>query len=279
MIKAILADIDGTLIEGGNLQTVHPILKETIRKVRNYGILFSLASGRPFFEQEAFHRLLIEPTEGGKVNPLLDVYRAGEGIVYEGSCVRLLGYDEVYQLGGLTREQLREINQFAEEQGLFTEMVPQANNDRYETTTGRVTPTFRSEGRTNTELLERTYHRVKPILEERFPFVEVVMSADAIDINAKGVTKGPPTRKYAEITGIPLEQIAAMGDSGNDMPMLDVVGQAGGLAIYVGRRAEQEEIVRQYAHHFVPNQRGVLGTVEALEYVIQCNESGNYGKN
>ncbi len=258
MIKAILADIDGTLIEGGNLQTVHPVLKEVVWKVRNTGILFSLASGRPFFEQEAFHRLLIEP----------DTYRPGEGIIYEGSCVRLLGYDEVYQLGGLTREQLREINQFAEEQGLFTEMVPQQHDDRYETATGRVTPTFISEGRTDSELLERTFLKVKPVFEERFPFVEVLMSADAIDIYAKGMTKAPPTRKYAEISGIPLKHIAAIGDSGNDMPMLDVVGQAGGLAIYVGRRPEQEEIVRQYANHFIPQQRGVFGTVEALEYII-----------
>lgn len=260
-IDAILADIDGTLTEGGNIKTINTALKQAIKEVRETGVLFSLASARPWFEQVAFHHLLISP----------DIFEQGEGISYEASCVRLLGSKESYCLGGLSAEQIKEVEQFVVQQKLFTEMVHQANNDRYETTTGYVTPTFISEGRTDTELLERTYLRVKPILEVQFPFLEAVMSADAIDINAKGVTKAKPAQKYAEITGISLENIAAIGDSGNDMPMLDLVGKAGGLAIYVGKRAEQEAIVRQYAHHFIPAQKSVTGTVEGLRYIVQFN--------
>lgn len=260
-INAILADIDGTLTEGGNIKTVNPSLKQAIKEVRETGVLFSLASARPWFEQINFHHLLISP----------DSYNEGEGISYEASCVRLLGRIECYQLGGLTKEQIREVEAFAAQQKLFTEMAHQANNDRYETTTGYVTPTFISDGRTDTELLERTYKRVKPLLEQQFPFLEAVMSADAIDLNAKGVTKAKPARKYSEITGIPLENIAAIGDSGNDLPMLDLVGKAGGLAIYVGKKTEQEAVVRQYAHHFIPEQKGVMGTVEGLRYIVQFN--------
>jgi len=260
-IKAILADIDGTLTDGGNIKMVNPALKKAIKGVRDVGVLFSLASARPWFEQEAFHQLLISP----------EWYKQGEGILYEASCVRLLGSTESYRLGGLTKEQIEAVEKFAAERQLFTEMVHQANNDRYETTTGYVTPTFISEGRTNSELLERTYQRVKPILEAQFPFLEAVMSADAIDINAKGVTKAKPTRKYAEITGIPLENMAAIGDSGNDMPMLDLVGKTGGLAVYVGKKPEQEAAVRKYDRHFIPKQKGVMGTVEAFRYIVIVN--------
>jgi|SRR3989338_1726938 len=260
-IHAILADIDGTLTEGGNIKTADPALKKAIKDVRDSDILFSLASARPWFEQEAFHHLLISP----------DFYKPGEGISYEASCVRLLGKTECYQLGGLSKEQIKEVEQFASELQLFTEMAHQANNDKYETTTGYVTPTFISEGRTNTELLERTYQKVKPILEEKFPFLDIVMSADAIDINAKGVTKAKPVQKYSEITGIPLENIAAIGDSGNDLPLLDLVGKAGGLAIYVGKKPEQEAAIRQYAHHFIPEQKNVMGTVEGLQYIVRIN--------
>ena len=157
-IQAILADIDGTLTEGGNIKTVDPSLRQAIKEVRDAEVLFSLASARPWFEQIAFHHLLLSP----------DTYRHGEGISYEASCVRLLGKTECYQLGGLSKEQIREVEQFATEQKLFTEMAHQANNECYETTTGYVTPTFISEGRTNEELLKRTYQKVKPILEERF---------------------------------------------------------------------------------------------------------------
>ena len=260
-IQAILADIDGTLTEGGNIKTVNPTLKKAIKDVRESGVLFSLASARPWFEQIEFHHLLISP----------DTYQHGEGISYEASCVRLLGKTECYQLGGLSKEQIREVEQFAAEQQLFTEMIHQANNERYETTTGYETPTFLSEGRTNEELLNRTYQKVKPILEERFSFLDIVMSADAIDINAKGVTKALPAKKYAELTRIPLENIAAIGDSGNDMPMLELIGKAGGLAAYVGKKAEQEAVVRSYAHHFIPEQKNVRGTVEALQYIVRVN--------
>jgi len=260
-IKAILADIDGTLIEGGNIKRADLALKKATREVRDAGVLFSLASARIYLEQEAFHQLLISP----------DHYKAGEGISYEASSVRLLGSEQSYRLGGLSAEQILEIEEFVTKMQLFTGMVHQANNHLFETTTGYVTPTFLSEGKTDSELLERTYQRVKPILEERFPFVETVMAIDAIDINAKGVTKALPAQKYAELTGIPLENIAAIGDSGNDLPMLDLIGRAGGLAMYVGKRAEQEAIVRQYAHHFIPNQKGVKGTIEGLQYILNFN--------
>lgn len=258
VIRAILADIDGTLTEGGRLDFIDDNVRKAIRDVREEGVFFCLASARPWFEQEPFHHSLIAP----------DSFMPGEAILYEGSCVRLLGAEQVYQLGGLTRDQIIEIKAFIAREGLLKEMVPQANNDLYETTTGYVTPTFISEGRTDGYLLENNYANVKPILERQFPFVEVVMSADAIDINAKGVTKGPPTIKYAEISGIPLHEMAAIGDSGNDLAMLKAVGDAGGLVVYVGRRLEQEAVARSYAQHFIPAARGPLGTAEALEYII-----------
>lgn len=259
--QAIVADIDGTLTEGGNLSTVHPLLKQAIRSARQRGILFSLASGRPFFEQELFHQLLISP----------DNYKKGEAILYEASHLRLLGTTEVYKLGGLTKEELQEIEDFVRRERLFLEMIPQANNDCYETTTGYVTPTFISEGRTNTELLERTYRKVKPILEQKFSFVNVMMSADAIDIYAMGLTKAKPVQKYSELVGIPLEYIVAIGDSGNDMLMLEAVGNAGGLVIYVGTNPNQERIVRRYACHYISQRKGVLGTVESLNYILKLN--------
>ena len=48
------------------------------------------------------------------------------------------------------------------------------------------------------------------------------------------------------------------------MAMLELVGNAGGLVIYVGKNPEQEKIVRTYRNHYIPQQRGIIGTVESL---------------
>src|SRR3989344_2105299 len=104
-IQAILADIDGTLTEGGNIKTVDPSLRQAIKEVRDAEVLFSLASARPWFEQVQFHRLLISP----------DMFERDEGILYEASCVRLLGTTQGYRLGGLTKEQISEVEKFAAE--------------------------------------------------------------------------------------------------------------------------------------------------------------------
>ncbi len=258
-VRAIVVDIDGTLTERGNLESPLPELQDAVRAARQSGILFNLASARPYVEQEEFFHRLIGSSE----------FLSGEGILYEASSIRLFGDSTSYRLGGLSIAQLQEIRKFVAEHGLCLDMVPQAHNEKYETTTGYVTKTFITEGRTDTALLERRFQEAKPIIERHFHGVEAVMSADAIDINAKGVTKAKPTVKYAELVGIPLEHLAAIGDSGNDLPMLDVVGNAGGLAVYVGKRKEQAQRVQQYRRHLIPQQKGPWGTIEALTS-IRC---------
>jgi len=263
-ISAILSDADGTLIEGGQLNNFPLELKEAIQKVRECGILFNLASGRPYFEQIELYRLLIKP----------DIPKRNEGILYEGSRVRLLGESTAHILGGLSREQIKEIEEFLDKQNLVAGLVHQANNDKYETQTGYVTPTFISKNRTDIELLEQRFRKIKPAVENAFPHAEVSMSADAVDIFYRGLTKARPAIKYSELTGIPLNQIAAIGDSGNDMPMLEVVGEERGLVIYVGENPEQIGTIKKYKQHFIPNHKGPKGTIEGLEYILKYNKSG-----
>ncbi len=258
LLVAIVADIDGTLIEGGNIASADKNLKKAVKRVREKRILFSLGSGRTFLEQEAFHNLLIAP----------DHYTPGEAILYEGSCLRFLGGTTVYRLGGLTREQITEVELFAAEKKLFSGLVHRAGNETYETGSGYVTPTFIHEGRTDRELLKETYRRARPILEDQFSFLSVSISADGLDLTAKGVTKANPLRRYAELTGISLDEIAVFGDSSNDMLILELVGKAGGLPVYVGNNPEQEALVRSYPRYFIPEQRGVKGSIEALQNML-----------
>ena len=260
-IRAILSDVDGTLIEGGKLNHFSLDLKEAIKEARETGILFNLASGRPYFEQKQLYQLLIEP----------DIPDSNEGILYEGAGIILFG-GSTNLLGGLSKEQREEIEQYLQQHNLVEGLTHQANNEKYETKTGYVTPTFISEFKTNAVLLEQQFQKIKPAVEKEFPFAEVSISADAVDIFAKGLTKGRQTINYSELTGIPLNQIAAIGDSGNDMPMLEVIGKARGLVIYVGNNSDQIETVRKYKRHFIPKHKGPKGAIEGLEYILKYNK-------
>ena len=47
MIRLIVTDVDGTLVEDGS-PNINPKLFETILKLREKGIQFAVASGRPW---------------------------------------------------------------------------------------------------------------------------------------------------------------------------------------------------------------------------------------
>lgn len=84
-------------------------------------------------------------------------------------------------------------------------------------------------------------------------------SAGAVDITPAGVDKGVGVRALAGRLGIPLDEIAAVGDSLNDLPLLE----AAGLACAPGN-AEAE--VRRRAAYVSPEPygRGVLDILRRL---------------
>ena len=65
---------------------------------------------------------------------------------------------------------------------------------------------------------------------------EITTSLDSnLEINAPGVTKGSALLALAEHLGLARSQLMAMGDSGNDLAML----QAAGLGIAMGNATEE----------------------------------------
>lgn len=261
-IKSAHFDIDGVLITKGDFKSTPPELKKIIAEMRGQSVLFNLASGRPLFEQEELFRIF---TGNAEPKPL-------EGILYEASGVKLWGSGEKYQIGGLTYEQIDQIECFIFQQGLLTGMMPQLNNRKYASLTGYVTPSFRNGRGTDKKLLESKYGVVKPAIEQEFPFAQVEMSADAIDIMAKGVSKDKPTIKYAEITGIELDQTAAIGDSGGDMAMLKVVAQAGGAVAYIGENQAHIGELAGYNGFVRTTKLGPEGAVEFIRAIIEHNK-------
>ena len=65
---------------------------------------------------------------------------------------------------------------------------------------------------------------------------EITTSLDSnLEINAPGVTKGSALLALAEHLGLARSQLMAMGDSGNDLAML----QAAGLGVAMGNATEE----------------------------------------
>lgn len=75
--------------------------------------------------------------------------------------------------------------------------------------------------RTNMELLPPLRRR----MEAEIPQVEVSSSwVNNIEINPRGVNKGTALTALAASLSIPMEQVMALGDNDNDVPMLSVAG-------------------------------------------------------
>lgn len=58
----------------------------------------------------------------------------------------------------------------------------------------------------------------------RFPEFSAVISCDALEVTAQGVTKGEGLRQLCRITGIPIDRTVAFGDSENDAAALEAAG-------------------------------------------------------
>ncbi len=91
--------------------------------------------------------------------------------------------------------------------------------------------------------------------------VEVVDTKFAIHIKSPGVSKGRALEQIAELRGIELEEIAAIGDSENDRDMLAKAG----YAISVGEQALED------VADLVTADRYGAGAVQALRHLIEIS--------
>lgn len=77
--------------------------------------------------------------------------------------------------------------------------------------------------------------RIQSYLEKKYPNYHIVISADCYcDISSKKSTKGTSVKMLAEKLNINLKNTAVFGDAENDISMLSLIKNNGGLAIAVG---------------------------------------------
>ena len=95
--------------------------------------------------------------------------------------------------------------------------------------------------------------------------MELTASSDRdFELVPAGVGKGRTLALMSMLRGVPLERCAAVGDSANDLSMLEVVG----TPIAMGNAGQK---VKQAACHIAPDN-GHDGVAEAIRWCLEQRE-------
>jgi phosphoglycolate phosphatase (TIGR01487 family) len=219
-IKAVVVDVDGTLTDMNKVMFTSGI--EALRKVQERGVPVSLASGN------------VLPVAYG-----LSTYMGLQGPI-------------VAENGGVVAYRER-IYQVAE--GVLPEKAYQYLRSRMP-----VERLFTDNWRRTEVALRRTadLDRVQEELKDWNVTIEA--TGFAIHIMDPGHGKLAGVRKLAEICGIDISQIAAFGDSDNDVGML----RGCGYSVAVGNASEAARAAAKYVSPY-PHAAGVIDGLQQLE--------------
>lgn len=104
--------------------------------------------------------------------------------------------------------------------------------------------------------------RMREKIQTACPHLEVVSSwNNNFEVMKKGSSKGEAVKKLAEYLNIPKEQVMCIGDSENDLSML----QAAGVAVAMGNATDDVKAVADYIT--ADNQHG--GVAQAIHHYIK----------
>lgn len=270
-IRLVLSDIDGTLLDPDHGLSQRTL--EAVRALREAGVLFSLASGRP---PKAMLQLIetfgVEvPAAGFNGGTLFNP----DGSVLMAHC--LPAEAALVTLAMLAPEPDVEVWLFADGEWLRRDPPgPMVAREAAGLGYGpRVVESFEPYldrvdkivgASTNTQLLMELEARLQPKVKG---LAEVSRSQPVyLDVTALHANKGEALKALAAHLGVPLEQTLAIGDGGNDPAMFAVAG----LSIAMG---QAEEAVKRQAH-VVTGSNVEEGAAEAFErFILARHRSEN----
>lgn len=229
MLKVLLTDIDGTITDSSRRINTGAIA--AIRSLNDYGAEVILASGNTACFMDALCRMI--GTRGSFIAENGGVFRIG----YSG-LLRISGNPDV------PRSALSLVQQHFREKNVDLELY---------------SPDYR--------FSDRAFARTVPVDEVitvlRGQPVQVIDTGYAIHLQSPGVNKGTALLALAKELQIAKEEIMAVGDSVNDIPLLETAGtgiavanahpNAKGVASYVTRKEYGDgfvEAVEKYAGYF-----------------------------
>lgn len=245
-VRLIACDIDGTLLPFGNEKVSEENMR-AIKEARDAGILVTLATGRHYPTARA-------RVEEMGVADLPVIASNGADVRVNGRSVHISAMDDAIVEGIVKALIERGVPRY-----LFCEdeilCLPEDQDDEvfrmWTSDAGGTCPVRMYDSAD--ELLEAARGRTQKMLafvktqeehDSLLSFMNEMYGKTAditcggglnLEINAPGVTKALGLEKVCELLGIPIEQVMAIGDSGNDAEML----RAAGLGVAVGDAMEE----------------------------------------
>ena len=227
----VAIDIDGTLVN--SVHEITPAVADAVKRVVDSGSRIVLCTGRPYPGAKAYIEELGLTQEGDYI------------INYHGALVQRTDTGKVVINHQLTHDEMIEWHEFVKkhdvsfqairEDGVFSEAVD-------------FTPTQLIEPFVNTMMLHiRTLADLDPtlmyskfVIQDEVALIDkledaipadlakrytVIRSMDnSIEVLNKDASKGRTLKELADHLGIPRERVMAIGDSGNDIDMVDYAG-------------------------------------------------------
>jgi Cof subfamily protein (haloacid dehalogenase superfamily) len=261
-IRLIGIDVDGTLVGSGGI--IHPRVWEAVARARDRGIHLALCSGRPAFGLALEYARRLEAggwhvfQNGASILNLADGH--SRSVALPVHWVKTLieqarSTGEVLELYSDTTFVAESTSLWAKEHaellGLPFEPRPLDSLTQ---------PIVRAQWLLSEERAREFTAVPHPGLEVAQSTSPIMMGTQFVGLTHEGVTKGTAMRSIAEGYGVPMQNVMYVGDAGNDLSALRVVG-------YPIAMGNADPAVKAAAKHTVDLvDRG--GLAQALEMAI-----------
>lgn len=255
----IICDVDGTLIDPS--EAITPYFDELEGLIRDCHLRFTLASGRcyehltHYINKLAIREPVIINNGGGARKgslPLWDEFFEGEAVKNAILCADKMDM-AIFMCGGDTELAYRHNAYIQRDIDLF------GRYNRFYIPLASEWASLRFEKVMITD--PQKPGRVDVILQELLPFEDVLniyrYDDRHLDIVKKGVSKGGGIARLVEHLGLSLSEVMVIGDSLNDVEML----QEAGIGVAVGNAKPQLKQVADY----VCQASHTAGVIEAVQ--------------
>jgi Cof subfamily protein (haloacid dehalogenase superfamily) len=224
MIKAIVLDLDGTLLDSNH--NITPLNKKVLLNLKNKGVKIFLATGRSYDSMKKYHLELSLDTPAICYNGAKIVYPHEKVLEFP------VKDEELRYLIELSRKTKTHLNIYQDEIW-YCENTKNEETKLYMDISG-LTPQEK-----NFDTLERCFStkvlfvgehekllnlekNIKDNLKDRV--FTTFSQKFFLEILAKDVNKGNAMKKIMELYNIPLNEVIAFGDGLNDKEMLELAG-------------------------------------------------------
>ena len=275
-VTLVATDLDGTLLTGNKKVTEKT--RKAIQDLKNRGIIFGIASGRPV------ESTLILSKDWGLDEDVSFLIGMNGGTIYD---VRKEEKEEYYLMKGETI--LKIIHHFQDMNVLFHILVGNHRYTNHSIEETRAHAKLFGEIETEVDLeqfllgkkinkliiylmdpndMDAVKERAKSLISSEFTSFQTAPNLyEYVDPN---INKGFGIKKVCEHFGVDIKNVVAFGDAGNDKEMLEVVG----MGVAMKNATDDVKEVADYISEYT-NEEDALGYF-VENYILENNPDALY---